>query len=654
MTETSSALSSGNASTLEMRLLGSFGLFVTNGEELVPVALKSRKGEAILLCLAIEPEGKVRRTTLKTMLWPDSSDSRASASLRTALTTIRRHLGDVIEQPEHDWLSLNRARVICDYWRLMADPVEATQTASPVLLADAPAPTKEFQEWLRFSEVRMRNAITGRLTELIEEPGGLSPSDLKRLCALLMGLEPLDEALCITVVNALCKHDAKNEAKRLADTYRARLREDVDVEPSNAFYQCLKENFAVEPSTGASPRRQPEKVEGPRIVVSPLRSLSNDSDVSYFGSAVAEDLLGRLSRQTMFQVFAADLLGTYKPPGVQFGQADHPEGYHVAGSYMLSNDRVRMTLQLTSEAGGNVVWTDRFDEPITNLFDVQTKIVDRIASCVPNEVLSAESEAAQLDQRSPDELDEWTRIMKARYLFWRTSRENNREARSLLAKGISQPRLLVAGLTTSAFVRLLDVWSFWSEEPEEDLAEAHTLAQRAVREQPHDPWGSFTLATVMGARGNPEQALAHMDRALQLDPNFVAAIGEHGRLNAFMGDFAQARKHSLDAIELNTQDPHYSLWANTIGLCDLLEGEAEGALAWANRAIMANPYWYHHHLLQAAAFTALGRPKDARKAFDIAKSMIPGLSRERFHYSHPLQDEAHRRGYYDLLEPNGF
>ena len=75
---------------LTLRLLGPFALEgATEAVQSIP-----KKAQAILAYLARRNGTPVPRETLTALLWSDSEDEQARASLRTALSSIRRYLGE--------------------------------------------------------------------------------------------------------------------------------------------------------------------------------------------------------------------------------------------------------------------------------------------------------------------------------------------------------------------------------------------------------------------------------------------------------------------------------------------------------------------------------------------------------------------------------
>src|SRR5262245_51701256 len=79
-------------SALRLILLGGFRASLGQGQ---PVALPTRKVQALLAYLASPPGRAHPRDKLATLLWGDSRDAKARTSLRHALYAVRRTLASI-------------------------------------------------------------------------------------------------------------------------------------------------------------------------------------------------------------------------------------------------------------------------------------------------------------------------------------------------------------------------------------------------------------------------------------------------------------------------------------------------------------------------------------------------------------------------------
>jgi TolB-like protein len=67
---------------------------------------------------------------------------------------------------------------------------------------------------------------------------------------------------------------------------------------------------------------------------------------------------------------------TYKGKAVDLKQIgrDLNVRYVLEGSVQRARDRMRVNVQLVDAETGNHLWAERFDKPLADLFDMQTKL----------------------------------------------------------------------------------------------------------------------------------------------------------------------------------------------------------------------------------------------------------------------------------------
>ncbi|CUH89067.1 putative PEP-CTERM system TPR-repeat lipoprotein [Phaeobacter sp. CECT 5382] len=103
--------------------LGQFGAFSVASGDKKTISLGA-KHQALLALLSTAESGVRTRAFLEQTLWSLAQPEQAKASLRTALSTLRRHLGPTAAQV----LSANRERVILDLKQVaFEEPVQGTE-----------------------------------------------------------------------------------------------------------------------------------------------------------------------------------------------------------------------------------------------------------------------------------------------------------------------------------------------------------------------------------------------------------------------------------------------------------------------------------------------------------------------------------------------
>jgi TolB-like protein len=142
------------------------------------------------------------------------------------------------------------------------------------------------------------------------------------------------------------------------------------------------------------------------IVVLPFANLSGDPEQDFFVDGVTEALTTDLSRIRGSFVIGRHTAFTYKDKPVDLKQIgrDLSVCYVLEGSVQRDGNRLRMNVQLISTETASHIWAERFDKPITDLFDMQDEIVSRLANTLNAQLIATEARRAE-SQLHPDAMD---------------------------------------------------------------------------------------------------------------------------------------------------------------------------------------------------------------------------------------------------------
>jgi TolB-like protein/class 3 adenylate cyclase len=119
----------------------------------------------------------------------------------------------------------------------------------------------------------------------------------------------------------------------------------------------------------------------PIIAVLPFANQTGDDSEDYFADGVTEEVINALGRFNTLRVIGRNAVLRYKkqPPTQEKIGSELGANYLVGGSVRRSGQRVRIAAQLTESGAGTVVWSDRFDGELADIFEFQDTIARRIA-----------------------------------------------------------------------------------------------------------------------------------------------------------------------------------------------------------------------------------------------------------------------------------
>jgi TolB-like protein len=141
-------------------------------------------------------------------------------------------------------------------------------------------------------------------------------------------------------------------------------------------------------------------------VVLSFANMGGDPEQKHFVDGITESLTTDLSRIRGSFVIGRNTAFTYKGKAVALKQIGRELNvrYVLEGSVQRGGGRMRVNVQLIDAELGNHLWAERFDKPVTDLFDMQDEIVARLANTLNAQIVPAEAWRAE-QAPNPDSMD---------------------------------------------------------------------------------------------------------------------------------------------------------------------------------------------------------------------------------------------------------
>jgi adenylate cyclase len=380
--------------------------------------------------------------------------------------------------------------------------------------------------------------------------------------------------------------------------------------------------------SGAAPSSRPTLPlpDKPSIAVLPFQNMSGDPEQEYFADGIVEEIISALSRIRSLFVIARNSTFTYKGRTIDLKQVSRELGvrYVLEGSVRRSGERVRITAQLINGQDGTHIWSDRYDGRITDIFDLQDKITERIVGALEPTIRSVEVERAR--RKRPDNLDAYDCVMRALSSIWVVEREANAEALILLETAIA----LDPGY---AFAKALAAWChaqrlpyLWTTTPAKERELALELATEAARLDSKDPLVLTVLSAAYAASSQFQEAAPLIEKALALDPNSAWAWQRSGVLRTCLGEPDVAIEHFQRAMRISPLDPYNFNALIGIGVAHFWAGRYELAAQWVSKGVAEKPSATWALRIAAAAYSHLDRMDEARAALERFMRANPGVT----------------------------
>ncbi len=395
-------------------------------------------------------------------------------------------------------------------------------------------------------------------------------------------------------------------------------------DPAGRFPTVVEFMAELERPSGDAQRASILSAAARAIAVLPFVNASPEPENEYLSDGITDELIAALANVEGLRVASRTSVFALKgrPQDVRAIGALLGAAWVLEGTVRRAGDRLRITAQLSSTDDGRLLWSERYDRTLDDVFAVQDELAQTIVR-----TLSATSFAHLTEpvaRRYTENVRAYGLYLRGRFAWNKRTQEGVTEAIGYFEQAVAedpQYALAYTGLADSYALQLdyrsVPVAEGFARAEEyarkalaldEGLAEAHASlawalfiydwdwegADRAFRRAIEinlryataHQWYAFLLCS----RGSHEEALIEGHTALELDPASISVRRSMGWLYFYARRYDQAIYHFFRAIAMNpTAEESYRM----LGLAHALAGDlatAEGVLREARGLPGAGAY----------------------------------------------------------------
>lgn len=266
-----------------------------------------------------------------------------------------------------------------------------------------------------------------------------------------------------------------------------------------------------------------------RLAVLPFDNLGDPGN-AYFAAGITDEIRGKLATVPKLQVTARTSSDQYRRTTKSPQQIGRDLGvdYLLTGTVRWDGEgdqsQVRVSPELVQATSGATRWQQSFDAPLTDVFQVQASIAERVARELG--VALAAGQRQQMEARSTGDLAAYDLYLKGRHAWHQRTATGLDQARQLLEQAIEKdPGFAPAHAALADVYTVLPLWS--------DLPPAATYPR----------------------------AKAAALQALKLDSTLAGPYAVLGDVNAlYEWDWAQAERNFRRSIELDPSNANTRHW----------------------------------------------------------------------------------------------
>ena len=329
-----------------------------------------------------------------------------------------------------------------------------------------------------------------------------------------------------------------------------------------------------------------------------------------FAEALRDDLATAFTRQS----------------GLNLRTGDDTADYIVSGAIRGARGRWRISASLTDRPNNQTVWSERFDENGSDLFDVQDRCLTRIAGAVrirlPS-LLADKLTERPLQSMSVEEL--LNHAMDRHFTFTKASWDLAASALEHVLRQDSENWMAMTMLCWNILSRSRIFG--WSPSAASDVERARSLIEAArtlksnseVVKMVHGAFLFYVMRDHAAAKIETEESL-------KLHPDYYHAINLMSQIELFTGNLEVAAALASRSINCDAGHPYLHLYQRGAGYVHAVGGEYSKALnsfSRADRSVSDLP----HNLIGIAVSAQLSGAQDkARGAIETLLARTPDFN----------------------------
>jgi eukaryotic-like serine/threonine-protein kinase len=344
----------------------------------------------------------------------------------------------------------------------------------------------------------------------------------------------------------------------------------------------------------------------PRLAVLPFASLRADTATDYLGYALADEIIGRLSRIDGLILRPSSAVHRYHGQVVNVQEVAGALGvdHLLTGTYLSDGETLRVNLEMVNVATGEPMWREAIETPYESVFRLQDIVAQRVARRIGLDwTRAARGRTDAVVAADPTAYHLYLRAFG--YPF--VTGEGNRAAYRLLRRSVALDSTYAPALTALGYRAFLLGYHGFTDEPEQALEEAQRAFETALALDPENLQALSYRGLLLLNAGRLEEALQPLRQALAIQPNADSYISlghiyrQAGLLEESVRSFDRAAALDPTNHRLNLAGTAYQYL---------------GRYAEAMEAFMLDPYSPPGLALQGLLLLEWGRPEAAAERFE--------------------------------------
>ena len=360
------------------------------------------------------------------------------------------------------------------------------------------------------------------------------------------------------------------------------------------------------------------------IAVLPLKNLSDDREQDYFADGMTEALITDLGKVSALRVISRTSVMRYKDTKKPLPEIAHELQVDalVEGTVARSGDRLRITANLIQASPEKHIWAETYERNLSDVIALQNDVARTITQQI--QVQLTPEEHVKLSASHPVDPEAYKLYIKGRYFWVKRNRESFDRAMGYFQQAIDRDPTYAAPYSGLADCYVLFGSSFdvGGQAPIEVEPKAKAAALKALEldnslADAHNSIAYVKLTYDWDWTG----AEAEFRRSIALNPGYAHGHHWYAHLLLSSGRGEEAMAEVNRALELDPVSPIINLH---LGWHYLYTRQYDRALSQLDKTLELDPDYALAHWYRGLAFEQKTMYPEALHEMARAKDLLPG------------------------------
>jgi len=281
--------------------------------------------------------------------------------------------------------------------------------------------------------------------------------------------------------------------------------------------------------------------------------MSPDSTDEYFADGMTEEIISTVSGIGGLGVISRTSVMRYKGTNKSVEEIgkELKVGSVLEGSFRKAGNKIRVTAQLINTADDQHLWAQNYDRNLDDIFAVQSDVAKQVAEALRVRILSSEKE--RVEKKPTESTLAYTLYLKGRSLWNTRDLKDLKKAMEYLELAVREDPGFALGYVGQADCAV--VLRSWNIDPEENLAKAKAMAEKALQLDPMLAEAHTTLGTAYSDEYDLRRSEQEFRKAIELKPSYATAHQWYSSLLRCELRWNEALKEIEKAVELDPLSP---------------------------------------------------------------------------------------------------